>query len=334
MQEQALDLTILVPVYQDEEALVMLLDRLDGVLAKAALRPRILIVDDGSPDHVSAIEDTARWTAIRRVEVIELRANVGHQRAIAIGLSWLEKEGRSEAVVVMDGDGEDDPRDVPRLVEQLRKNGFRRIVFAERTKRSETMAFRASYWLYRQVHFLLTGVRVRVGNFSVIPRDLLGRLVTASQLWNHYAATVFRTRTPFESIRTERAKRLAGASRMNFVALGVHGLSALSLFGETIGVRLGLAFGAGIALSAVVLVVLIWQGVAELSLSLTALGLGMLFQTGTFLLLFVFLTLQGRSNLGFLPARDYVHFVGGVRSLFERGGADQRSMRALKARVG
>ena len=93
-------------------------------------------------------------------------------------------------------------------------------------------------WAYRFVHLLLTGERVRVGNFSVIPRDLLRRLVAVSDLWNHYAAAVFHARIPYTTIPTTRGTRYAGASQMNFVALVTHGLSAMSVFGDRIGVRL------------------------------------------------------------------------------------------------
>jgi hypothetical protein len=154
-------------------------------------------------------------------------------------------------------------------------------------------------------------------------------------MWNHYAATVIKTRVPFESIRTARAKRLAGESRMNFVALGVHGLSALSVFGEVIGVRLGLAAGAGIVAAVLALIALVWQGPVAVSVGLAGILIGLLLQTGAFLLLFVFLTLRGRNDLGFLPTRDYRHFVGRMFSLYaEYAEEDREELRALGARVG
>ena len=79
--------------------------------------------------------------AIGRVEVLHLRRNLGHQRAIAIGLAFVEAERpRCRAVVLMDSDGEDAPEDVPRLVARCEQEGRRKIVFAERTKRSESAA--------------------------------------------------------------------------------------------------------------------------------------------------------------------------------------------------
>jgi hypothetical protein len=79
---------------------------------------------------------------------------------------------------------------------------------------------------------------VRVGNFSVITARQLRALVVAPELWNHYAAAVFRIRAPFTTIPVPRALRHAGRSKMNFVALMIHGLSAMSLYSDIIGTRL------------------------------------------------------------------------------------------------
>ncbi|MCA1652193.1 MAG: glycosyltransferase, partial [Acidobacteria bacterium] len=104
-----------------------------------------MIIDDGSgtryEDEVSAL----RCEALRSIEILHLRSNLGHQRAIAIGLAYLEAERAPESVVVMDGDGEDRPEDVERLLRSLEQDGGERIVFAERTRRSEGLVFTVLY---------------------------------------------------------------------------------------------------------------------------------------------------------------------------------------------
>ena len=64
--------------------------------------------------------------------MLQLRRNLGHQRAIAVGLAYAEEHDPCDVVVIMDGDGEDDPKDVPRLLACCRQAGGREIVFAER----------------------------------------------------------------------------------------------------------------------------------------------------------------------------------------------------------
>src|SRR5262249_31404034 len=143
-----------------------------------------------------------QWSAIEQVRLLELRRNVGHQRAIVLGLAYLHRRNECDAVVVMDADGEDLPSDVPRLVEQFEAAGRRAIVFAERRRRTESLLFRVFYWLYRQLHVVLTGLRVRVGNFCIMPASAVASLVAVPETWNHVAAAVFKSRLPYETLPT------------------------------------------------------------------------------------------------------------------------------------
>src|SRR4029450_2258887 len=117
----------------------------------------------------------------------------------------------------MDGDGEDTPEDVVRLVQAATKDPRRPVVFAERRRRSESYLFHLFYAFYRYAHRLLTGIPVRVGNFSLLPDVQLSRLVVGSGLWGHYAAAGFKARLPRKTIPTTRGQRLAGRPRMGFI---------------------------------------------------------------------------------------------------------------------
>jgi hypothetical protein len=216
---------------------------------------------------------------------------------------------------------------VPRLLERLRSGGGRSIVFAERTRRSESLMFRVCYFLYRQLHLVLTSKRVRVGNFSAIPRARLESLVSVSELWNHYAAAVFHSRQPYCTIPTERARRLGGRSSMNFVALVTHGLSAISVYRETIGVRLlmltiALALMAVAGLAATVFLRLATTLAIPGWATYTAgLLLVVLLQAIMLSFIFCFVILGARNSTTFLPLRDYAYFIGGTRTLYERPAA-------------
>ncbi len=322
------ELLVLIPLYNDWDAVSLLLMRLDQVLAEASLRPDVLLVDDGSTTQPDAIIGASGYVAIRRIEVLTLRLNMGHQRAIALALAYVEDSVGPGAVVIMDGDGEDAPEDVPRLVARLQAANNCRIIFAERTRRSESLSFRAFYGLYRLAHLLLTGIPVRVGNFSIVPAGHLRRLVVIPELWNHYAAAVFKTRLPRDTIPTVRAERLSGHGRMNLMALIGHGLSALSVHSEVIGVRLlaatTIAIIAVTILLATVFVVRTTTPLAIPGWATTAAGLllVLLVQAIAFAFFFVFLVLHGRSQPLFIAIRDYRYFVGGTSRLFPQGSAE------------
>jgi hypothetical protein len=313
---------VLIPVFNDWESLARVLPELDKALASRAREVDVLVVDDGST--VEPGEDLIRgpFASLSRIDVLRLRRNLGHQRAIAVGLAYVEDRLGSRAVVVMDGDGEDDPADVPRLLEHVEEDGGDRIIFADRTRRSEPLGFRAFYALYRLLHHALTGQKVRVGNFSAIPRRRLSSLVVVAELWNHYAAAVIRSRQPHYSIPTRRAARLCGRSTMNFVSLVTHGLSAISVYSDVVGVRLLVL---SVLLAAVMLIGIVAATIVRLTTewavpgwatSTVGLLLILLGQAVMAAFIFSFMILGSRHGSPFLPRRDYSFFVGSVHALY------------------
>jgi polyisoprenyl-phosphate glycosyltransferase len=314
-------LVILMPVYNDWGALSLLLPILDRELKADGLAVAILLVDDGS--IVTAPENIgARFESIKTIDVLSLRRNLGHQRAIAVGLSYIEANQPECSVVVMDSDGEDDPKDVPRLVRECIANRGEKIVFAARIRRSEGWRFTFFYLLYRLIHFLLTGVHVRVGNFSIVPPNALKRLVAVSELWNHYAAAVHKAKLPIKLIPSERGTRLEGSPRMDMVSLVVHGLSAMAVFGDRIGVRLLIIVSAGMVLTmtALAIVIAIRLGtdlaVPGWATYATGLLLVILSQMLLVVVVFVFVILAARSAANVLPSRDHVHIMGGRQRIY------------------
>ncbi|MFL5244269.1 MAG: glycosyltransferase [Gemmataceae bacterium] len=317
-------LLIMIPVFNDWDSVRLLLPRVGAVLKRLPVCSQILLVDDASTHRCPADMWENSLEAISQVRILSLRRNLGHQRALAIGLAYAEQHVSCQAVLIMDGDGEDNPDDIPRLYERMKSEGNAKVVFAERTKRSENWVFRTFYRIFRIVHYLLTGFHVRVGNFSIVPYPLLRRIVVLSELWNHYAAAVFKSRMPYDTVPTQRAKRLMGTSQMNFVGLVVHGLSALSVYSEIVGVRLLLA-----SVFLVVLVTGLLAGIIGIRLASSLANPGWASTVGGLIVViliqvlglassFVFLILQGRGNTSFLPVRDYAFFVDQAHDVYPK----------------
>jgi hypothetical protein len=322
MLELTLDhpLILCIPVYNDWESALLLLAEVDTVVAKQGWPARVLFVDDGSTEEVPARTGMA-LRGLLGAEVLRLRCNVGHQRAIALGLTYIHQHRPSALVAVMDGDGEDAPADLPRLVACLRESSRPRVVFAQRARRSEGSLFRLFYSLFKLGHRVMVGRRVDVGNFSIVPRELLERLVGVGDLWNHYAAAVVKSRLPVAKVPIARGQRLRGRSHMNFIGLVSHGLSAMSVYSEEIGTRL-LALTCALFLVAFVglLVVMGVRLFTDLAIpgwaTTTALGISSLLMNALLLgLAFSFLVLKGRNASTFIPLRDYSYFIQGVTHL-------------------
>src|SRR5215218_4758114 len=187
---------ILIPVFNDWRALGMLLTRLDESLRRADMEVEVLAVDDASSTENYGDFIPANLKAIKRVDVLELRRNLGHQRAIVVGLAYVEANGTCQMVVVMDGDGEDDPADVPRLIERCRDEGYEKMIFAERAKRSASLPFKLFYLAYRRLYRLLTRCEIRVGNVGVGARSVRRGVVGSWERGSHYAVGALKARVP------------------------------------------------------------------------------------------------------------------------------------------
>lgn len=320
-----LRLTIIMPVFEDFAAASLVCQAIDREFARVeGVEARVLLLDDGSP---SGLGGWSPFTPARlaRIDVLRLRRNLGHQRAIAVGLCHLADEGTSDAVVVMDADGEDRPSDVPTLLEELRRTPDS-MIFAERRKRMEGATFQLGYFAYRWLHRVLTGIAVRVGNFSVIPALALARLVCMSELWNHYAGAALRSRFRQRRVPLDRGSRVLGRSQMGgIIPLVLHGIAGIATFHELVATRI-LVASVGLV-GALVLALLAVVGV-RLATSLAIPGWAT-YTAGTLLVIaiqvltiafsLVLSLVGGRSGATFIPCKEYRLFVAEIEELWARG---------------
>lgn len=322
MNEAVGRIEVVIPTFEDWESIDVLLPALD---AAASQYPAIhvLVVDDGSNTPMPGALRKRAYRHLRGVEVLRLRRNLGHQRAIALGLVHVHRRGTPlDAVVVMDGDGEDRPEDVPKLIDALAQRRGVDAVFAQRGRRHELWFFQAMYHLYCWSHWLLTGIAVRMGNFSALRPAALHRIVIASELWNHYAAAVVRSRISFETLPLARGQRYRGRSKMRFSALVLHGLSAISVFSDVVGVRLVVSTLVVMLLSGAlmgaVLGVRLFTDLAIPGWATSAIGLLGIVLGEAFIVLLVlsFIVLGNRSRVNVVPLTDTDAFVDGVEEVF------------------
>lgn len=317
-------LTILIPVFNDWAVADALVTKLDAALSERRLTGRVVFVDDGSTQQIPEQFPRTQPQRLEDVRILELKKNLGHQRALAVGLVHLQLKGVTGVVVLMDGDGEDEPSDIPSLLEECSRQGNKTIVFAARGRRAEGLVFKLFYQIYRAIHRLLVGFDIRIGNFSAVPADFLERLVVTSDLWNHYAASVIKTQLPYTTIPVNRAKRIAGESKMNFSGLVIHGLSAMSVFGDTVGVRLLTASGifavATVLLMIATVIVKFGTRLAIPGWATNVIGLllVLLCQCLLLSLIFTFGVLYSRGQSSFIPIRDCPLFISRERIVFTR----------------
>jgi len=228
-------LVIVTPVYEDTESFYQLAQKIESIYQDQAT---LVAVEDGSLHHLIDVKECPSTISLH---VLRLKRNVGHQKAISIGLSFLEdKLSDTTKVVVMDSDGEDRPETINELTKSLEQDNVD-IAVSVRKSRVESYKFKLFYQVYRLIFRLLTGHNIRFGNFMALKLSAMKRLLAYTELPTHLAGTVILSKCRINSVLIDRGPRYAGQSKMNFAGLVLHGLRALMIFADFVLVRLGLA---------------------------------------------------------------------------------------------
>jgi glycosyltransferase involved in cell wall biosynthesis len=230
-------IAIVIPVFNDWIALSRLIGEIETAEMRDDVEFALFVVDDGSIEPAVIDHPLAALRRIGGIEVIRLACNVGHQRAIAVGLVETCTQAGFDAALVMDSDGEDRPSDIQRLLIAAERNPGS-LICAQRRHRPVGFLFRLCYGCYKLGFRLLTGSKIDFGNFCLIPREQVEVLISNSWLWNSLPGTLIRSRIPLVRVPCDRGRRYVGQSKMGFVALVLHGLSALAVYGDVVMVRL------------------------------------------------------------------------------------------------
>lgn len=162
------EVSIVIPVYNEVENLVVLYDRLVNALEEAAISFEVVFVDDGSTDEsVKCLNDLS--VSDKRVVVVELARNFGHQVAITAGLDFA----RGRGIVVMDADLQDPPEVLPQFIDKWREGHD--VVYAIRERRKESWILRLSYAMfYRLLHHIAhIDIPLDAGDFCIMDRRVV-----------------------------------------------------------------------------------------------------------------------------------------------------------------
>ncbi|MDI9411780.1 MAG: glycosyltransferase family 2 protein, partial [Bacteroidia bacterium] len=158
----SIGISVVTPMHDEEACVQEFLRRTDAVLAAIPGDHEIVIVDDGSTDRTPALLDEA-LTHMKRLRVVTLARNVGQCSALMAGL----QASRGSTVVVMDGDLQNAPEDIPALAAELARGHD--LVSGFRSGRVEgpirRIPSRLANWLLRRV----SGCDVRdMGGYKVL----------------------------------------------------------------------------------------------------------------------------------------------------------------------
>jgi polyisoprenyl-phosphate glycosyltransferase len=221
-------LSVAVPVYNEEEALPLLLARLGAVLDALPGGPHEMVfVNDGSRDGTLALLRAA-VAADPRVRAVSLSRNFGHQQAITAALD----HATGDAVLVMDADLQDTPESIPEFV-GLFHQGYD-VVYAQRVARKEAAWKRAAYFGFYRLAARLSTVPLPLdaGDFGLMSRRVVDLLRTMPERHRYLRGMRAWAGFPQIGVAVERAERGAGESKYGLrrlLGLAFDGIFAFSV---------------------------------------------------------------------------------------------------------
>lgn len=230
-------LSVVIPIYDEEDCIGILYERLKAALAEIAADHEILFVNDGSRD-ASLDMLIALHEKDERVTVVDLSRNFGHQPAISAGLA----QATGDCVVIMDADLQDPPEVIPDLVAKWREGT--QVVLAYRRSRKEGFLRQRLFSLF----YLLLGsvsdypIPLEAGVFGLIDRVVADQLRNLSE-HNRFLPGL-RAWVGFSQamVPYDREERAAGRPKQSLLRLTRYALDAIFSFSYK-PLRLSLATG-------------------------------------------------------------------------------------------
>lgn len=243
------DVSVVIPVFNEQENLPSLHSRLAAALAPTGLRYEVIFVDDGSRDTSVALLRALAGDD-PRVVVVELARNFGHQVAISAGLD----HARGDGVIIMDADLQDPPEVLPQFIDKWREGHD--VVYAIREQRKEGWLKRAAYAGFYRLLQRVANIEIPLdaGDFCIMDRRVVD-LLTGMPERNRFVRGI-RSWIGLDQVGLayERHARHAGKPKFTFTRLVYLALDGLVSF-SYVPLRLITMLGFAVSLMSIVLAV-------------------------------------------------------------------------------
>ena len=234
-----MQLSIVIPVYNEAAGLHTLLDSLRSVVGKIDAEYEVLFIDDGSTDRTWEI--IQNWAALDpRIKVLRFSRNFGHQAAVTAGLDFAA----GDAVIIMDGDLQDPPELIPAML-LLYEQGYD-VVSAQRISRAGESRFKRAtadlfYWILRKA--VDRRISPQVGDFRLLGRPVVEALRGFREQHRFMRGLIAWLGFQEVIIPFDRPPRAAGATKYSILKMIAFAWTAISSF-SSLPLRFGIALGA------------------------------------------------------------------------------------------
>ena len=215
---------ILIPVYNDWKSLNLLLSQINDQINYIG-SVQILIVNDASTQK--PIFNKKNFNKIKEIKVLNLNKNVGSQKAICIGLDYLSKIKSTFYVTIMDGDGEDNPNELSKMIILANKHK-NSVVVSSRLKRNENLIIKLGYKLHLIIAFIFTWKWISFGNFSTFHSKILKK-INYNEIYLAYSSGILKNFKIVKSFAV-RQERYFGTSKVSLIKLIEHSMRVISVY--------------------------------------------------------------------------------------------------------
>lgn len=203
-------LSVVIPMYNEEQVIPALVERLRPVLDGIGVAYEVVAVDDGSRDGTAQLllDNGRSWPQLR---LVKLRRNSGHQAALTAGM----QRARGQWVVSIDADLQDPPEVIPEMLTLAREQGLD-VVYGVRSDRSTDTVFkRRTAGLYYRFMRRIVGAEVpaQAGDFRLVSRDVVEVLRRLPEQAPVYRLLVPSLGFPSGEVAYARERRVAGTTK-------------------------------------------------------------------------------------------------------------------------
>lgn len=239
MSGGGIDISIIVPLYNEEQVFSRLINRLTDVINCCDFSCEIILVNDGSTDDTALLIEAICKKDIRFTGVL-LSRNHGHQLAVTAGMAHVR--GKKGAMII-DGDLQDPPELVNEFYELL-KDGYD-VIYAIRKNRKESLLKRVAYKRYYRLQKRISNFKIPIdsGDFSMLSRrvvDAMNAMPEQSRYLRGMRAWVGYKQIGYEYDRDERQEGDSKYSWKKLFELAFNGLFNFSDFPVRVIAKLGL----------------------------------------------------------------------------------------------
>ena len=225
---------ILMPVYNDWDSLIKLLEEINPIIKNFKdFQFKCIIVNDCSTIEQPKILKPKSFVSLK---IINMKENRGHARCNAFGLRYINSNETYDYVIIMDSDGEDRPVEIKDLINKIREKPENSVV-AKRVKRSEGLIFQTLYQIHKLITLIFTGKKVNFGNYSCLTKKDINILSDKASLWSSFSGTIKKNLTNLNETDSIRGLRYFGPSKMSLLNLVIHSFSIIAVFKYTVFLR-------------------------------------------------------------------------------------------------